>query len=160
MSDSHAGPARAVPPSAIPPSHREALRLLVARRAGEPVVWALTGSTSFALQWVAVPVNDIDIQTGREQAYLLAACFSEHVLRPVTFSETGRVRSHFGALIIAGVITELMGGLQKRLLDGSWEEPVDVARYRRFVSLDDLSVPVLDLRTRSRPIACSGASSA
>lgn len=145
MSDSQAAYARAVPPSAIPPSHREALRLLVARLAGEPVVWALTGSTSFALQGVAVAVNDIDVQTGGEQAYLLAACFPEQVLWPVTFSGTGRVRSHFGVLIIAGVIVELMGGLQKRLLDGSWEEPVDVARHRRFVSLDDLSVPVLDL---------------
>jgi hypothetical protein len=145
MSDCQAERARAASPSAIPPSYQEALRLLVTRLAGEPVVWALTGSTSFALQGVAVPVNDIDVQTGGEQAYLLAACFPEHVLRPVTFSGTGRVRSHFGALIIAGVIVELMGGLQKRLLDGSWEEPVDVARHRRFVSLDDLSVPVLDL---------------
>lgn len=150
MSDNQAEQASVASPAAIPPSHWEALRLLVSRLAAEPIDWALTGSTSFALQGVAVPVNDIDVQTGGEQAYRIAACFPELVLRPVAFSGTERIRSHFGALIIAGVKVELMGGLQKRLPDGSWEEPVDVARYRRVVTLGDLSVPVLDLAYEER----------
>jgi len=39
-----------------------------------------------------------------------------------------------------------MGALQKRLSDGNWESPVDVAEHQTFVPMDDVYVPVLDLR--------------
>lgn len=139
------GPAPASNAAAIPSGHIAMLRVIIARLAGEPAIWALTGSVSFALQGVAVPVHDIDLQTDTEGAYAIARCFAEHVTRPVQFSSAERIRSHYGALILGGVRVELMGALQKRLPDGAWERPVDIRPHRRWVKLDGVMVPVLDL---------------
>lgn len=137
-------------PSLLPDTHVAALRVLVERLAPTDIVWALTGSTSFALQGVPIPVHDIDVQNDATGAYRIAELFADTVLRPVVFSEAERIRSHFGALSIAGVTVELMGGLQKRLPDGRWEEPVDVHTHRRFVRLAELTLPVLDLAYEER----------
>lgn len=137
-------------PAMVPEAHVAALRVLVERLASTAIVWALTGSASFALQGVAVPVHDIDVQTDAAGAYRIAELFADEVVRPVAFSGTERIQSHFGALSIAGVTVELMGGLQKRLPDGRWEEPVDVRAHRRFVQLADLTLPVLNLAYEER----------
>ena len=89
------------------------LRMLHDRlRNGVP--WALTGSTSFALQGVPVSPRDIDVQTDEAEAYEIERRFAASVLRPLTFASTERIRSHFGALRIGGVTVEIMGGVQKR----------------------------------------------
>jgi hypothetical protein len=134
----------------VPDTHVAALCVLAERLASTDIVWALTGSTSFALQGVPIPVHDIDVQTDATGAYRIAELFADKVARPVAFSEADRIRSHFGALSIAGVTVELLGGLQKRLPDGHWEEPVDVRAHRRFVQLADLTLPVLDLAYEER----------
>lgn len=54
---------------AIPTAHLAALRHIVATLARSPIDWALTGSTSFALQGVPVAVGDIDVQTDAVGAY-------------------------------------------------------------------------------------------
>lgn len=131
-------------------AHVGALRVLVERLAGEPILWALTGSMSFALQGLPVEPHDIDIQTDAQGAYALAACFAGRVTRPVAFSGTEAIRSHFGALTIEGVAVEIMGALQKRLPDGTWEDPVDVALHRRWIEVEGLRVPVLDLAYEAR----------
>jgi hypothetical protein len=71
--------------------------------------------------------------------------FQALVTRKVTFSSTKNIRSHFGALVIDGVKVEIMGAIQKRLPDGTWEEPVRVERYKRFVEIEDMHIPVLSL---------------
>ena len=38
-----------------------------------------------------------------------------------------------------------MGDIQKRLADGTWEEPVALGRYKHFVDVDGMPVPVLAL---------------
>lgn len=129
----------------IPPAHRAALRLLAERLTATNIVWALTGSTSFALQGVTVSVHDIDVQTDAAGAYRIAELFPQVVLRPVAFAGTERIQSHFGALRLGEIVVELMGALQKRLPDGTWEAPVDVRAHRRFVPLATLRLPVLDL---------------
>lgn len=146
MKDERSCAVRVAPnPSLLPDTHVAALRVLVERLAPTDIVWALTGSTSFALQGVPIPVHDIDVQTDATGAYRIAELFADEVARPVAFSEAERIRSHFGALSIAGVLVELMGGLQKRLPNGGWEQPVDVRAHRRFVRLSELTLPVLDL---------------
>lgn len=127
-----AGEAIAVP---IPPAHRASLGTPAERLTATEIVWALTGSTSIALQGVSVAVHDIDVQPDAAGAYQIAALFPQALLRPVAFAGTERIRSHFGALRLDGVIVELMGALQKRLLDGTWELPVDVRAHRCFVPL-------------------------
>jgi len=134
----------------IPETHAPALRALIDRLAGTPILWALTGSMSFVLQGLPVEPHDIDIQTDAQGAYALAACFADRVTRPVAFSGTEGIRSHFGALVIEGITVEIMAALQKRLPDGTWEDPVAVAAHRRWIEVEGLRVPVLDLTYEAR----------
>jgi hypothetical protein len=109
------------------------------------VNWVVTGSLGFALQGVPVDVHDIDIQTDKEGAYEIERRFSEFVIKKVAFRSTDKIRSHFGILMIDGIRVEIMGDIQKRLEDGSWEEPVDLNRYKRFVEIRGMKIPVLSL---------------
>jgi hypothetical protein len=137
----------------IDAAYLTALRLIVEHLRGSRAVWALTGSLGWALQGVPVEPHDIDLQTDATGAYeierRLTACGerseSTYVLRPVAFSAAERIRSHLGALVIDGVPVEVMGAVQKRLPDGTWEPPVEVARYRRWIEVEGLRVPVLSL---------------
>ena len=98
-----------------------------------------------ALQGMPVEVHDIDIQTDKDGAYEIERCFAEFVIEPVRYSETERIRSYLGVLEIDGVKVEIMGDIQKRLGNRSWEEPVKVERYRRWVEVDGMRIPVLSL---------------
>lgn len=133
----------------LPERHWRALGVL-AGRLDATLVWALTGSTAFALQGVSVEPHDIDVQTDAAGAVAIAARFPEAVVQPVAFSGTERIRSHFGVLEIGGLRVEIMGALQKRLPDGGWEAPVDVAALRRWITVGELRLPVLDLAYEAR----------
>lgn len=124
----------------------DVLMLLVSRLNPLDRPWAVTGSLGFALQGVPVAVHDIDLQTDREGAYAMGRLLHEFVVRPVAFSSAERIRSHFGVLQVDGIRVEIMGDLQKRLPDGSWEPPVDVGAHRSFIEVEGCRVPVLDLR--------------
>lgn len=113
---------------------------------GRSVVWALTGSTSFALQDVPLTPNDIDVQTTEDGAYAIEEAFSEQVVEPVSFSESETIRSHFGVVELDGIRIEIMGAVQKRQSDGRWEPPVDVTDHRTFVDVEEILIPVLTLR--------------
>jgi len=125
--------------------HLDVLRRIVIRLRGRPVDWVVTGSLGVALQGVPVAVHDIDIQTDRDGAYEIERCFADYVAKPVRFSESEHIRSHFGALEIDGIEVEVMGDLQKRLDDGGWGAPVDVECHRHWVEVNDIRVPVLSL---------------
>ncbi|WP_206425329.1 nucleotidyltransferase domain-containing protein [Staphylospora marina] len=109
------------------------------------IVWAVTGSTGMALQGMPVIPSDLDLQTDRDGAYALASLFSDRIVRPVTFSSTERICSHFGAFEILGVQVEIMGDVSKRMPDGKWEDPVDVKQVRRWVNWRGMRLPVMDL---------------
>jgi len=98
-----------------------------------------------ALQGMPVEVHDIDIQTDKDGAYEIERCFAEFVIEPVRYSETERIRSYLGMLEIDGIKVEIMGDIQKRLGNRSWEEPIKVERYRRWVEVDGMRIPVLSL---------------
>ncbi len=132
------------------------LQLILTRLEGRGVNWALTGSMSFAIQGVPVNVRDIDIQSDRTGAYEIERCLSEFVRRPVSFSSTERVQSHFGLLSIMGVDVEIMGDIQKRLPDGTWDAPVDPSTYRTFVEFAGVQVPVLSLAYEHRAYLALG----
>jgi hypothetical protein len=92
---------------------------------GSDVNWVVTGSHSSSLQGVPVKVHDIDIQTDNAGAYEIEHCFSEFVVEGATFSTAERIRSHLGVLVIDGTQVEIVGYIQKRREDGTWEDPVD-----------------------------------
>ncbi len=114
------------------------------------ITWALTGSTSFVLQGVPLTPNDIDIQTTETGAYEIERLFSEQVIDPVTLSEAEMIRSHYGRLDFDGVPVEIMGALEKRRDDGSWDGPVDVTAHRTYVPLEGVQIPVLSLEYEAK----------
>jgi len=114
------------------------------------VNWVVTGSLGFALQGVPVKPNDIDIQTDEVGAYEIERCFSEFSTEKVAFCSTERIRSHFGVLMIDGIKVEIMGDIQKRLEDGTWEDSVALERHKRVVEIEGMQVPVLSLEYEYR----------
>lgn len=133
-----------------------ALRIICSRLDGKGLNWALTGSMSFALQGIPVTVHDIDIQTDRPAAYELERLLSEFSVRPVSLSSTGRIQSHFGELDVNGMKVEIMGDIQKRLPDGTWEDPVDLSLHRQVVEVAGMHVPVLSLEYEHRAYLLMG----
>ncbi len=129
----------------LPCEHQYVLHVLLERLTPAAIPWAITGSCGFALHGLPVTVHDIDLQTSDAGAYAIARLFAEYIFRPVTYRESPAIRSHFGALQIQGVDVEIMGRIQKRLPDGSWEAPVDVQQHRCWVAFDGWRVPVLSL---------------
>ena len=122
---------------------RNVVSLLCARLDG--VTWALTGSLGMALQGVPLTPHDVDVQTDAAGAYEIQQRLAEFATRPVAFSAAERVRSHFGVFLVHGVPMEVMGDIEKRRADGTWEPPPDLPRIIRYATLDRLRVPVLDL---------------
>jgi len=121
------------------------LRLIAEQLQGTTINWAVTGSCSLALQGLPVAVHDIDLRTSAKDAYALEARFHLYQKRPVTFASTPTVQSHFGALEINGIQVEIIGDMQHRLPDGTWEPIVDMNRFKEWVRLDDIELPVMSL---------------
>ena len=109
------------------------------------VNWVVTGSFSFALQGIALEPHDIDLQTDEAGAYEIERRFSELVSRKVAFSGSEKIRSHFGVLLIDGIKVEIMGDISKRLENGTWEEPINLDRYKRSIVVEGMQIPVLSL---------------
>jgi hypothetical protein len=127
------------------PCYLDILRKIYARLINTNINWVVTGSLSFALQGIAVEPNDIDLQSDEAGAYAIEQCFSEFVVKKVSFSSDHNIRSHFGMLLIDGIKVEIMGDISKRLQDGTWEEPVNLNRYKRIIVSEDMLIPVLSL---------------
>lgn len=124
----------------------EALKVIVsAAQETPPVLWAVTGSTSFVLQGMSLEAHDIDIQTDEASAYELGNRLKKYEIEPVHFCGTEKIRSHFGRLKICGTDVEIMGEIQKRLPDGSWERKFSLPPLIRSVDFEGMRIPVLSL---------------
>jgi hypothetical protein len=127
------------------PEHLSALKKILTALEGQPINWAITGSLGFALQGVKVEVHDIDIQTDRESAYTIQQLFSDYMTKEVRFSSTDRIRSHFGAFEIDGIEVEIMGDIQKKLTDATWEDPINPRDHLVWIEFEGMRIPVLSL---------------
>lgn len=132
-------------PAGLSDAHRRALALILRRLAGHDAVWALTGSSAFALQGLPIQAHDIDLQTDAAGAYHCERLLAEFTVRPVAFRQAESIRSHFGSLKIEGVDVEIMGGIEKRGEDGAWSAAADLPPLIRWVKSGDLRLPVLPL---------------
>lgn len=103
--------------------HLLVLNQLYQRLKNTDIIWAVTGSTSFALQGLPVVPNDIDLQTNKSGAYEIEKIFINNIKKRVEFCSTEKIRSHFGVLVIEGLKVEIMGDIEK-YVDGKWEEPL------------------------------------
>ena len=90
-------------------------------------------------------VDDLDLQTSSAGAYDIEKVFAENIVRSVRFSRSDKIASHWGELNIDGVKVEIMGALQKKLPDGTWESPVDIKTHREFITFEGMVLPVLSL---------------
>lgn len=129
----------------IPAQHLQALRKIVACLKDQPVTWVVTGSLGMALQGMPVEVHDIDLQTDQDGAYAIARLLGAYVAMPVHFRESERVRSHFGRLEMDGLQVEIMGDMQHRLEDGSWEAPAPFQVHLHWLDVEGMRAPVLSL---------------
>lgn len=131
----------------IPDSHIRALRALTERLKGQKgLVWALTGSASFALQGMDIPVNDIDVAADRDSALRIGALLEDCCIKPVEADSAARyVRSYYGQFRLEGVDVDLMGDSRRMDLDGSWTEPAFLPPLIEWVSVSSLRLPVLSL---------------
>jgi hypothetical protein len=129
----------------IHPTYMAVLRQLSIELKESRVNWVVTGSLSFALQGLPFEPHDIDIQTDKQGAYEIERRFSSQVSRKLTFSSTERMRSHFGALLIDGIVVEIMGDIEKWLENGTWEIPIDLRSQGQFIHVDGMIIPRLSL---------------
>lgn len=123
----------------------KALTKIVTALKGQGISWAVTGSMGFALQGVPVTPNDIDLQTDTQGAYEIEQILNDFISRSVTPKTIDNMRIMLGRLTIEGVQVDIIGGVQKKQPDGSWESPVDIADHKHFVEYQGMQVPVLDL---------------
>lgn len=121
------------------------LRIIHDKLKNSSITWVITGSLGMALQGVDVEINDIDIQTTHNGAYDIELLFSEFVVEPVSYLISEKIRSHLGKLQITGIEVEIMGGIQKRLEDQTWEMPINLENHRCWLNIDKMHIPVLSL---------------
>jgi hypothetical protein len=129
----------------IDPRFLNVLRHIVERLRDSDIVWAVTGSLGMALQSIDILVHDIDLQTDEQGAYAIERQLAEYVVKPVHYLQSDRMRSHLGELDINGIQVEIIGAIQKRIDEQTWEEPVNVAEHWQCVELDGMRIPVLSL---------------
>jgi S-adenosylmethionine-dependent methyltransferase len=121
------------------PLWRAVLRQIAQKLDQAGANYTVVGGASPALHGVAVPVNDLDIETSGEGAYRVQELFSEHIAEPVALREDETYRSHFGRLQFQGVAVEVMGDLCRR--EGERWVPTN-AQTRATVDLDGVPVHV------------------
>jgi hypothetical protein len=129
----------------LPKEFVTALHLILERLSGLPEAWALTGSVGMVMQGMPLEVHDIDLQTSPLGAFQIQQRLEEWMSVAVRQVESPIMRSLLGKAVVQGVEVEIIGGVQKRLENGEWEEPVNVAEHRRWVNWQGRSVPVLTL---------------
>jgi hypothetical protein len=106
--------------------------------------WAITGSLGLVIQGVSVEVHDIDIQTNGRGAKAIEDLFAEQIIRPVEYSESPKIRSHFGQMEINGCKVDIMGDIEKKSKDG-WLQSPQLRRIIKYGQFENIMVPVLDL---------------
>jgi len=128
--------------------YTSALRVIYDTLYDKSFLWALTGSTAFIIQGLALTPHDIDIQTDKAGAYTINELLKDYETEPISFSSTDVIRSYFGRFRINGVSVEVMGDIQKKH-NNAWEDIVDLRPLIEYAVYDDMTLPVLDLNYES-----------
>ena len=119
------------------PRWRSVLRQIAQRLIDAGLIYKVVGGASIALHAVPILVNDLDIETDGQGAYLFQTLFPHRVIDPVSLRESETYRSHLGRFDFDGVMVEVMGDLERREGDG-WVPTA--ARTDTRVNLDGVPV--------------------
>ncbi len=132
----------------IPADILRALGILAEKIEPSETSWAITGSTSLALQGIDVIPNDIDVLTNETGAYRIARLFTDQVVSPTSFKKSEKYESHFGRLEIEGIRIEVMGNL--RVFRGGRWLPIMTPETRKLVtvSVGGHNVPVVSIESQ------------
>ena len=131
-------------------NHNSALKTICSHLKYDDFDWAITGSTSLILQGMDIAPNDIDIITNKDGAYKINSLLKAYETSPVSFSDTNKIRSHFGVFEIDGVKVEVMGDIQiKRGTLWKTIAHLHLPHNIELVKYNDMSVPVLCLALES-----------
>lgn len=134
----------------LPDRIADALAGVCAALVSCPATWLVTGSVAAALHRLPVVPNDLDIETDAAGAYDVQRRLGGQVVRPVGYSATDRVRSHFGITCWAGIAVEIMGDLQIKLAGDGWLVSRPVVERRAWVTYDRTRVPVISALALAR----------
>jgi hypothetical protein len=126
-------------------SYAEAIHFIYGRLKDDTVNWVITGSMNFSLHGIVTEVHDIDIQTDKDGVYAIEKRFKEFVKDNVRFLESDKIRSHFGTLEIGDVMIEIMGDVEKKLVNGCWDKPPDLEAHKEYIQYKGVMLPVLSL---------------
>ncbi|MFW9915471.1 MAG: nucleotidyltransferase domain-containing protein [Candidatus Thorarchaeota archaeon] len=120
------------------------LRIIYDRLKNEDLRWTIVGSMNLALQGMPLKPNDIDICTNEEGAYAIEKHLHEYVVKSVSYSSTGKIRSHLGELNIQGIKVEIMGDVETKSSSGRWvgkeatDQPI-------FIDVEDMKIGLWSL---------------
>jgi hypothetical protein len=131
--------------SDLPENFKAALWKIEARLKPCRAPWAFTGSLGFWLHGMPVTPQDIDLQSTAEGAYQIEERLGGKRLRKVALCQAESIRSHFGALELEGVNVDIMGAVEKRRPDGSWEPPPDLEAVMEWATWQGRRLPILSL---------------
>lgn len=121
------------------------LRKLYAKLGKSKISWAITGSLGFALHGMQIEIHDIDIQTDKKGSYSIERLFSEYIVKKVSYRISEQIRSYYGSFVLEDVVIEIMGDIQKKLKNNTWEDPVNVEDHLEIIDFKDMKLPVLSL---------------
>ena len=111
----------------------------------QQVNWAVTGSLGMVLNGMQMDIHDIDLQTDKKGAFEIEHRLMDYLVTPVFFKASEIIRSYFGVFSIMGVQVEVMGDMQHRLSDQTWQEPVCVEQFKKWINFADMCIPVMSL---------------
>jgi S-adenosylmethionine-dependent methyltransferase len=124
---------------AVKPLWRAVLRQIAQRLDESGVAYKLVGGASATLHGVPLPVRDLDLEMGAEDAYRFQTLFAGHVVEAVALRQNEVYRSHFGCFDFDGVVVEVIGNLHRR--EGEQWVPT-AATTETTVDLDGVPVRV------------------
>jgi hypothetical protein len=80
-----------------------------------------------------------------EGAYAIERRLGEHIVHPVRWVESDRLRSHLGTFTDLGIKVEVIGDIEKLGKDGKWEAPPDLAAESLAMRVGDMTFLVMSL---------------
>ena len=97
-----------------PPHWQNALEQIASTCLSAQIRYKVVGGTVAALYGIPTPVHDIDIELTAKDAYRFQEVFTNEVTHPVSLSDNGEHRSHYGQFLIGGFAVDVMGDLHRR----------------------------------------------